>query len=172
LPVLRLGDPAQRFREIVLAGGILGMGEQFGPFAHEMIAPAHEIAGGPHLSRVDIGDRYQTSFEQRGNLMGIDFVVFAFAAMDGPHVEGMAKDERDVLVLAEVGQPVPGEHAFGSDNHVLAERFDDPQEDIRPGLYVTVQDDIPVPVEDADIHFVGVQVDSTVKFVLFGVKLH
>ena len=31
---------------------------------------------------------------------------------------------------------------------------------------------MPLFIQDADIHFFGVQVDSTIKFVLFGVKLH
>ena len=92
-----------------------------------MIAAAHEIAGGPHPAWIDIGHRYQASFEQRGNLMGIDLVVLAFAAVNGPHVEGMVQDERDLFILTEIGQPVPGKHAFGGNHKIIAERFDCPQ---------------------------------------------
>src|SRR6266705_6455150 len=44
------------------------------------------------------------------------------------HVEGVAQDERNTLGGAEVGQPVPGEHALGGHHQVVAVRGDDPQE--------------------------------------------
>jgi hypothetical protein len=84
----------------------------------------------------------------------------------------LTQDERDLFILTEIGQPVPRKHAFGGNHKIIAERIYCPQKCIRPGSYVAVQDDITFPVEDAEIHFVGVQVDSTVKFVLFGVKSH
>ena len=55
LPVLRPGDPAQRSLEIVLTGGVLDVGKELGPFAHQVIAPAHQVPRGPHLLRVDVG---------------------------------------------------------------------------------------------------------------------
>jgi len=53
------------------------------------------------------------------NLVGVDPVVFAFAAMDSFHVEGVAEDEGDLLLGAEISKPVPDEHALGRDNDVL-----------------------------------------------------
>ena len=38
--------------------------------------------------------------------------------------EGMAQDELDPLLGAEIGQPVPGENALDSDHQVLAKGFD------------------------------------------------
>ena len=35
-----------------------------------------------------------------------------------------------------------------------------------------MQDNLSFPVKDAEIHFVGVEVDSTVKIMLFGVKFY
>jgi hypothetical protein len=84
----------------------------------------------------------------------------------------MAQDERDIFPLAEVCQPVPGEHAFGRYHDVLTEGGDGGKKGFGIGIHVPVFPDLSFLVEDADIHFFRVQVDSTIKFVLFGVKLH
>ena len=46
------------------------------------------------------------------------------------------------------------------------------EENLRIGDKVSVQSDFSCLIEDAEIHLVGVQVDSAIKFVLFGVKFH
>jgi hypothetical protein len=92
--------------------------------------------------------------------------------MDCFHIEGMAQDEGDTLFLAEIGQPVPGEHAFHRNDNVFTVGGDGGKEGFRIGIHVPVLPDFSFLVEDADIHFFRVQVDSTIKFVLFGVKLH
>ena len=44
-------------REMVLTVGILPVGQEFGPFAPSVTAPAQEIPGGPHCGRIDRGLR-------------------------------------------------------------------------------------------------------------------
>jgi hypothetical protein len=44
--------------------------------------------------------------------VGIDPVVLGFAAVDGFHIEGVPQDEPDAFGGAEIGEPVPGEHAL------------------------------------------------------------
>jgi hypothetical protein len=39
--------------------------------------------------------------------MRIDLIVLRFAPMDGFHVEGMAEDEGNPFLRAEIGQPGP-----------------------------------------------------------------
>ena len=56
--------------------------------------------------------------QQAGDLGGVDRVVLGLAAVDGLHVQGVAEDEGDALVFAEVGEPVPGEHALAADDQV------------------------------------------------------
>ena len=65
----------------------------------------------------------------------------ALAAVDGPHVQGMAKDKGNVLVVAEIGEPVPGEHASRTDDIVFSERLNEPEKDFRPGSDIQVQID-------------------------------
>jgi hypothetical protein len=92
--------------------------------------------------------------------------------MDGFHVEGMSQDERDIFLLAQIGDPVPGKHTFHSDDNILSERFDDVEEDPTIGINVSVQPDLPGFIQDTEIHFFCMKVDSAIKFVLFGVKSH
>ena len=50
-----VGDLASEGRQVVLAVGVLDVGQKIGPFADQVGPPSHEVAGAPHFSRVDIG---------------------------------------------------------------------------------------------------------------------
>jgi len=56
----------------------------------------------------------------------INFIVLGFAAMNRLHIEGMAQDKGKAFLPTEVGQPIPGEHAFDSDDKVLTVRGNAP----------------------------------------------
>lgn len=86
-----------------------------------MSPASQQVAGGAHLGRVDVSHRKRAAAQQHRNLVGIDLVVLRLSAMDGFHVEGMAEDEFDTFLAAQVGKPVPGEHAFHADHQVVAE---------------------------------------------------
>jgi len=72
----------------------------------------------------------------------------------------------------EVSDPVPGEHAFYSEHDVLTERSDDVEKGIGVRFNVLVNPDLAFGIEDTDVHLLGVQVDSTIELVLFGVEFH
>ena len=171
-PVLRFGDPAQRHLQVVLAGGILGVGKELGPLAHEMVAPAHQVPSGTHPLGIHVGHGNEAAPEQGSDLLGVNLVVLAFAAVDGSHVERMTEDKGDVFRGAEIGQPVPGEHALGAHHQIIPIGGDGFEEGFRLGLDVAMEQDVPFLAEDAQVHFVGVQVDSTVMLVLLGVQSH
>jgi hypothetical protein len=65
---------------------------------------------------------------------------------------------------------VPGEHALDSDDQIIARGRHDLQKRIWAGLQMTVYDDLPALVQDADVHGPSVQVNATVKLVLRGVE--
>ena len=79
--------------------------------------------------------RDHSSTEQAGDLTGIDAIVFDLGTVDSSHVEGVAEDEVDVFLIAEISEPVPGEHALDGDDDVITERFDGFEEEI--GLCVS-----------------------------------
>jgi hypothetical protein len=92
--------------------------------------------------------------------------------MDRFHVEGMAENEGEVLLDTEIGDPVPGEHAFDRDHDILTEGSKDTEKSFRVCVDILMNPDIASGVEDTDKHILGMQVDSTIKLVLFGVKVH
>jgi hypothetical protein len=73
---------------------------------------------------------------------------------------------------AQISDPVPGEHALHGNHDVLPERSDDVQKGLRVRIDVLVNPDVAPGIQDADEHFFGMKVDSTIKFVLLGVKFH
>ncbi len=92
--------------------------------------------------------------------------------MDRFHVEGMAEDKGDVLLGTEIGDPVPGEHTLHGHNDILSERSNDVEKSFRVCVDILVNPDIASGIEDTDKHLLGMQVDSTIKLVLFGVEIH
>ncbi len=59
----------------------------------------------PQLGRVDVGHGQQPTLKEARDLLGIDAVILGFSAVDRSHVEGMAKDELDLLDSAQVRKP-------------------------------------------------------------------
>jgi len=137
LAVRFVGDLLANGRQGILAVGILHVCQELGPFVCQMPAAPSQGTGGAHAGGIDRGLREHAATEQGGNLLRIHFVIFGLPAMDGFHVQGMTEDKRDAFVGTEVGEPVPGEHAFDSDDETLAIRSNDVQEGIRVGFHVT-----------------------------------
>ena len=59
--------------------------------------------------------------EQSGDGLGVVAVALGLAAVDGFHGEGVSEGEGDVVVAAEVGEPVPAVHALAADDDSVAE---------------------------------------------------
>jgi hypothetical protein len=92
--------------------------------------------------------------------------------VDRFHVEGMAENEGDVLLDTEIGDPVPGEHAFDSNHDVLTEGSNDAEKSFRVCVDVLMDPGVTSGVDNTDKHILGVQIDSTIKLMLFGVEIH
>src|SRR5262249_35266802 len=82
------------------------------------------------------------------------------------------EDKRNTVFSTEVRQPVPGKHAFGSQDDLIAVRGNGLEKRLWGGGHVTVQQRFTSLVEDAHVHGAGVEIDTTVKRVLFGVESH
>ena len=86
--------------------------------------------------------------------------------MDGLHVQGVPKHEGDPLLRAEIGEPVPREDAFHGNHQVLAVRRDHLEKVLRRGGAVAMDENLALPIEDAEVHVPRVQIDPTVVLVL------
>jgi len=135
-PVAALVDAVIQGRQVVLADRVLDVGDQLGALVREVIAPAHQITGGAHRGRIDVGLRDHPPAQQRSDLVRIDAVVLGLAPVNGAHVQGVAKNKPNALALTQVGQPVPGEHALHRHHQIVAEALDCREE--RPGAAVDV----------------------------------
>jgi hypothetical protein len=154
-------------RQVVLPVGILDMGQEFSPLAHEMHAAAQQVPCGPHGSGIDIGLGQHAAAEQHRNLMSIDLVIFGLAPMDGLHVQGVSQHKGNALVGAEVGEPIPGEDALDTDNKIFPVGRNGFEERFGGRFHIPVEQHIPLLVQNEEIHGARVQVDATVKFVWF-----
>jgi hypothetical protein len=84
----------------------------------------------------------------------------------------VADDEGDLLLVAQVGEPVAGEQAFDADDDVWAEGGDGSEESVGMAREVAIEDDGALGVEDTQVHGPGVQVDAGVESVLSVVEAH
>jgi hypothetical protein len=152
--------------------GVVALGHLHGADAHEQFgatpdvgeALAQEGANGPFVRGVDVGIGNEIAGQEAGEFFGVDPVVLVLAAMDGPDVKGMGQDEWDVFAGTGIGQPVPAEEALAGDGEVVTEGFDLPEEEFEVVvLDVLMKDDVPLGIDDADVHGVGVQINSAVE---------
>jgi hypothetical protein len=92
--------------------------------------------------------------------------------MDRFHVESVAEDELDPLLSAQIGEPIPGKDALDGDNEVSSEGLYGGQEIFRSAPHVLVEQDLPLTIENAEVHGLGVQIDPAVVAMWVGVESH
>src|SRR5262249_44493125 len=156
--------------EVVLAVGVLHVGDGFSPFVYQKHAAAQQVAGFAHALGINVCLWDHTAAQQHGDLVGVEPVVLGLAAVNGLHVQGVAQHEGNLLGGAEVGQPVPGEHAFAGNDQAVAEGSDGSAQ--RGGIrcQVVFEDNLTGRVKDADGEGPGVEIDAAVKSVLLVVE--
>ena len=111
-PTSRVSRNSLRPGQIVLVKGVLDVGQELATLTDEVSPATKKIPGRPHGSRIGVGLGEESSPEQASGLERIDAVVLGFGPVDGLHVEGMAENEGDLVLGAEVSEPVPVEDAF------------------------------------------------------------
>jgi hypothetical protein len=67
---------------------------------------------------------------------------------------------------ADVGQPVPREHAFGRHDQIVAIRRDGLEKCLRGRRHIPVKQHLAGRVEDADVHGLSVQIDPAIVTML------
>ena len=78
-----------------------------------------------------------------------------------------------MCALTGISQPIPAEHAFGADRQVVTVRSDEAEEEVEVVLdNVGVDEFFALAIDEADVHLVGVEVDSAVELGGGGVILH
>jgi len=104
--------------------------------------------------------------------MSVNLVALRLSAMDSLHVKSVAENELNLLVPTQVCKPVPGEHAFYSDDQTLAVWSYYPEKAFGITIDFTTNQYRTLGIENTDVLFPSVKIDSTIMFVRFGVKSH
>ena len=81
-----------------------------------MHSPPEQVARGPHLGGIDVRLRQHAPPQQHRNFLGVDRVVFGLAAVDGFPIQRVPEDKRYPFAGTQVGEPVPGEETFDTDD--------------------------------------------------------
>jgi hypothetical protein len=135
------------------------------------MAPAPEQgARGTHLRRRDLGLWEHAPAQEPRDFLRIDAVVFRLAAMHGLHGEGMPEDKGDTFASAQGSQPRPRADACDRDDHSVTIRRNDLEEGRGVGGEVLLYHALPMVMQDADVQRPGMESDSTVRLMLFGVE--
>jgi hypothetical protein len=92
--------------------------------------------------------------------------------MNGFHVKSVAKDEPNLLIAAQIGEPILSEHALGADDQVVTELLDGAQEVVRLGPNVPMQELVTFLVENAQVHPLRMQIHAAIVAMLIVVESH
>jgi|GEM_PF-2841637 len=119
----------------------------------DQIAPAaQEIASGAHFFWVIIGVREILSAHEIADGVGVQFVVFVFAAGNGFHVQSVAEIKRDVCLATAIGQPIPVVSGFDANSQVRQKRLHAFFESFKVAFQIAAEENISCPVDHCDEH--------------------
>lgn len=98
---------------------------------------------------------------QHGERFGVavfvgQFRKMGFAPVNRLHIEGVAQDRGNPLLLTQVRQPIPRKNAFDSDDEVVAVGSNDPEKRLGRGRQIFMHEFRAVLSEDTDVHRLGV----------------
>jgi hypothetical protein len=173
LPVDLAADATSERWQVVLSVGVLDVGQKLSLLADEVHPAAKQVPRRPLLLRIHVRHGQHLSTKQRGDFLAVDLVVlFHLRAVDRFHVQRVAEHEGDVELLAQIGDPVPAEHALDRDDQVLSVGGNGCFKGAGVGGQILVHENRTVVILDAEVHRPCVQVDAAVVLVVLFVKAH
>ena len=158
-----------------IVGQLVGMdaSQEFGATPDIGDALAQKRAQGSLGGGINVRGWDEVGAQEVRELLGVNAVVFVFAAVDEVEIERVSQDESEAGLLAGVGQPISAEHAFSTHGEIVPIRFDELEEVLKViVLDVAVDQFLALPIHDADVHLVCVQIDSAVELCGGGIILH
>jgi hypothetical protein len=88
------------------------------------------------------------------------------------HVERVPQHEAEVLLLTQIGQPVPAEDGFHTDDHALPVGSDHFEKRLRVAGDTAINYHVAFVIQDAHVHGPRVQIDAAVEWMVDGVEAH
>ena len=161
-----VGDRLAHLRPVVRTVGMLDVGQSLCALARQMQTAPEQLTSRPHVRGRDRGLGQHPAAQPHGHFLGIDRVVFGLATMAGLHGERMSQDKRQAFASAEVGEPVPREDTFDTDDPVLSVGRDGLEQWFWPGGHSAVHQNRTILVQEAEGHGAGMPIDATGTWVL------
>ena len=152
-------------RQVELTIGVDDVSDELSPLPDEEAAAAQQVARLPLGARVDVSEGEHAAAEHVGEFAGVDLVALGLAAVDVLHGQGVAEHEGNAFVFAEIGEPVPREHALAADDEVFAKGFDGVEEGVGLGGQIAFEDGFAFGAEDVHEHGSGMQIDAGIELV-------
>jgi hypothetical protein len=156
--------------QVIWRIGIVDMRQAFRAFAPQVGAASKHITGRAPLGRIDRGFWKHAAAEQGGQLVRVDVVICGLTAVHGFQRARVSQNKGAICLSAEIGEPIPGEETLDSHNQPLTIRGNGFAKGCRSGFHMAGHKDFSLVAQDADIHGAGMQVDTTVTWVLVGVE--
>ncbi len=92
--------------------------------------------------------------------------------MDRFHIERVPEDEGDFLLGTQIGEPIPRERALHADHQPLSVRCNEFQEPFWSRWDIPLNDRLALCAEDADVHGLCMEIDTTIERVLLSIESH
>ena len=165
-----VGDLCAEGGQVLLALGLVDLGQECGAFVRQRPAAPAQVPGGTPVGGRARGLREPPTTQQRRHLWRVDLVVFGRATLAGLQRAGMAQDNREACMGPQVREPVPGAQALDRHDEPLSRRGKGLQEGLRVGLHMARHQNLAALVEEAERHGAGMQVDAAGKWVRSGRK--
>jgi hypothetical protein len=91
--------------------------------------------------------------------------------MNGFHVERMTEDEGDTQIPAQIGDPIPAEHAFDRNGEIFISIWlENRGEDLRRSFVILVHQHGARSIGDAEVHRSCMQIDPAIELVVMCVE--
>ena len=84
----------------------------------------------------------------------------------------MTKHKGNVVLGAQVGEPVPAKYTLDTDDDIVQIGENQLKEHFRVGFDIRVHDYFSLVIEDAHLHCARMQIDPAIVFVLLFVEFH
>jgi hypothetical protein len=172
VPGRLVGQVLPDLGQMVWPVGLLHVGQECGALTCQREAAPAQVAGGPHRGGIDVGLWEHPATQQNSEFLGVDRVVFGLAAVDRLHIQRVPEDKGQLFLGPEVGEPVPGQDAFDSDDQILPLGGHGLEPRLRTGVHVAMQQDLAVLAEDTPVHAASRHIHAALRLVLFGVESH
>ena len=169
-----VADRLSKGGQVLLMVDELHVDDRGGSPPDEGGSAAKQVPCASHFLRIDVAGWEVASSQQHRQLLGVDPITLGLSAVDGFQIERVTEQERELLLVTKIGQSIPVECRFAPDDQILLDEGLRSDEELLGflGIKVPVQMFVTAVIHDADVHRVGMRIDTAVEFVLCAVELH